>query len=94
MKEQPTIETHIASIPCGIVVDTYYHDSDDTGARWIECEWHVIDRKGYRADWLEDKLTPADVARIRREIDAHFEQLHDEAIINRYEAEQAWRDYR
>lgn len=75
------IETTIAGIPCLIGV-TYYEcvqgsysynaasDLDYYG--YSESEWEVLDRKGYKAAWLERKLTARDHDRINAEIDQYF----------------------
>lgn len=81
-KLNPDFETDIAGIPCGIVVDYYLNvppwrgSAYDCPSDWdyygyTEFEFTVVDRKGYRADWLAKKLTPGDEARIREE----YEQL-------------------
>lgn len=54
------VSTRIAGIPCLI---------DISGQ-----EWEVCDRRGYRAWWLERKLTPADEDRINEEICAHVQR--------------------
>ena len=35
---------------------------------WVDLDFEVLDRKGYRAKWLEEKLTDDDVSRIHDEI--------------------------
>ena len=75
------IETTIAGIPCIIGV-TYYESvrgsysynaaSDMDYYGYTEAEWDVLDRKGYKAAWLERKLTAADHDRINAEIDQYF----------------------
>lgn len=78
---QAEIETTIAGIPCLIGVTHYecvrgsysYNaasDMDYYGYR--EAEWEVLDRKGYKAAWLERKLTARDHDRINAEIDQYF----------------------
>lgn len=71
-------ESTIAGIPCGIVV-THYHntpahrgsphtcDSDMDYYGYTEFEFYVVDRKGYKAAWLEKKLTDEDNARLEAE---------------------------
>lgn len=49
------IESRVAGIPCLIKVDT----------NWC---WEVLDRRGYKAQWLERKLTAADRRRIENKI--------------------------
>lgn len=50
-----TLETTIAGIPCTVVV----HDAEPDLFGYT-----VYDRRGRRADWLEDKITDADEQRI------------------------------
>jgi hypothetical protein len=63
-------DSQIAGIPCQINV-TYM--TEYIPKTWYdpECggdfEFEVLDRKGYKAPWLEKKLTPADEARIYEE---------------------------
>ena len=75
------IETTIAGIPCLIGVTHYecvrgsysynaVSDMDYYG--YSEAEWDVLDRKGYKAAWLERKLTARDHDRINAEIDQYF----------------------
>ena len=78
------IECRIQGIPCLIDVDHYevvkgsyrwdeVSDLDYHG--YTECEYTVYDRKGYRAKWLETKITAADddviVAAIERDIEGY-----------------------
>ena len=48
------IESRICGIPCQI--------------RVVGDSWQVLDRKGYKALWLERKLTAADKRRIENQI--------------------------
>lgn len=81
-----TIETRIAGIPCLIGIDHFYvqepHrgsaftcDSRDDYYGYTECDFTVLDRKGYVANWLHNKLTPRDEDRIVEEIENYFEKL-------------------
>ena len=71
------INTHIAGIPCQILITSYTcqkplgprADSDYDCYGYSDCEYTVLDRKGYRAEWLERKMTDADRKRIGVEID-------------------------
>lgn len=68
------IDFRLSGIPCIIGV-TYYNKtkgsySYDAPSDWdyygyTECDWEVLDRKGYKAPWLERKLTD----NIRSDID-------------------------
>lgn len=68
MKHIADITTEIAGIPCGIVITHYAIERADDGD-FVERDWFVVDRKGYRADWLDAKLTKAQEREINYEID-------------------------
>lgn len=81
MTYEAEIETTIAGIPCLIGVTHYecvrgsynYHAASDMDYYgYSEAEWEVLDRKGYKAAWLERKLTARDHDRINAEIDQYF----------------------
>lgn len=81
MTYEAEIETTIAGIPCLICVTHYecvqgsynYHAASDMDYYgYSEAEWEVLDRKGYKAAWLERKLTARDHDRINAEIDQYF----------------------
>lgn len=68
--------TNIAGIPCQVNV-TYFHkqpalgpmcDSDWDCYGYTDIEFDVLDRKGYKAPWLERKMTLADKQRIDEEL--------------------------
>ena len=76
------IETTIAGIPCLIGVThyecvrgsyNYNAASDHDYYGYSEAEWEVLDRKGYKAAWLERKLTKSDINRIEAEIAEYFD---------------------
>jgi len=68
-------EHRIAGIPCIIAV-TYFHNtpawrgsahtcpSSDDYYGYTELEYDVLDKKGYKADWLAKKVTPDDETEI------------------------------
>lgn len=69
-------DSRIAGIPCQIDVTYAYagrpariygDPSDCYPAESDEFEFEVYDRKGYRAKWLENKLTESDIERIAKE---------------------------
>ena len=68
MKHNADFETTVAGIPCGIVITHYLIDSADDGD-FVERDWFVVDRKGYRANWLEKMINTKDERRINSEID-------------------------
>lgn len=81
MAERADFETTVGGIPCGVVIDSYvvnrpcpYADSDWDYYGYTECDWHLVDRKGYKAGWLALKMTPEDSRRIALEIEKHVER--------------------
>lgn len=76
------IKSNISGIPCLIGVTTFFikqpdpytWDSDWDYYGYTEIEFDILDRKGYRAPWLERKMTEDDEERIIREI----KEAHDE----------------
>lgn len=83
MKQSADFDTHIQGIPCGIKVLLYkYHEpwrgsiescpSEEDYYGGEDFEYTVLDRKGYEAEWLRNKMTPADEDRILREYKETF----------------------
>lgn len=76
-------ESNIQGIPCLIEITEYLKVKGDPttwASDWdfygyTESEWNVRDRRGYRAAWLENKLTDADRERIEIEINEVMEAL-------------------
>lgn len=74
----PDLETRVAGIPCQVRV-TYYqpydpgvwwgHPDQRTPEEGPDLEVELYDRKGYRARWLEQKLTDRDIERLRQELE-------------------------
>lgn len=70
-------DTRVAGIPCQCVVYSYYPSCGMrvTGTGFGDAEppepevfeFRLMDRKGYPAPWLEQKLTDADRARLKQE---------------------------
>ena len=61
---RPSFETTAAGIPCTCVIVGYepYVPARRSGSlagpeESASAEWILLDRRGYRARWLEDKLT-------------------------------------
>lgn len=78
-KETADFDTTVCGIPCGVVVDTYHYqppskkcaqqcETPDEFYGYTEIEWHLLDRKGYHARWLEDKMTDGDNETLEEEI--------------------------
>jgi len=79
------VESRICGIPCLIQVDSHVvvepwkgrvtdcpSDMDYHG--YCETEFTVFDRKGYKAPWLEKKMTEEDVERILEDINNHYSE--------------------
>lgn len=81
------MRTTIAGIPCQVDI-TYYEPYQS--ATWHEeasggeLEFDVYDRKGYRAAWLERKVTEDDEVRIFAEWEADLKAARDDARIEAY----------
>lgn len=81
-----SFESHIAGIPCLIAITDYEPVTPAVlNAPYDQCypeeggvqEWLVLDRKGYRATWLSNKMTPQDEFRILEEIDRFLKNSED-----------------
>ncbi len=78
MRHTPDMETTVRGIPCGVVVSYYSPPRPMAITGWgfgdaeppepEEIEWFLIDRKGYRADWLEAKMSERDRGEITSEL--------------------------
>ena len=71
-------------LPCKIGI-IYYNKVNPNPSTWdsdwdyygyTECEWELLDRKGYRAKWMDYKLTE----KIEGEIDTFIEEEMEEAF--------------
>jgi len=63
------VNTQIAGIPCiAAVLDYDMGDDDDAGTFCGRMNWVICDRKGYKADWLEKKMSKKDEARISNQV--------------------------
>ena len=77
-----TIESRISGIPCLIGVKDYFKqeaqgrraDSDWDCYGYSESDWDVLDRKGYKAKWLEKKLTSKEEEKINTQIEIYMEK--------------------
>ena len=72
-------ESTVAGIPCKVRVTYYtpYFPASYNGpAEGGDFEFELLDRKGYRARWLEKKVTEKDVDRLERE---YWDYLEDVA---------------
>lgn len=81
-------ETQVQGIPCRVRVTAWekyragqlygrpehcYPDEGGFGT------WELVDRKGYRATWLDKKITPQDEDRINREVFNYMETQNEYA---------------
>lgn len=71
------IKTHVGGIPCQAeMTGGYYQKPDyttwasdiDYYGGWIDLEFELYDRRGYKAGWLEKKMTEKDKERIIEEL--------------------------
>lgn len=71
------IETHIQGIPCQAEMvaghyqkpdHTTWASADDYHGGWFDVEFRIYDRRGYKAGWLEKKMTEKDEERIIEEL--------------------------
>jgi hypothetical protein len=76
MKHYADLDTTVNGIPCGVVVTHFLRvhgnsmaDSDWDYRGYTESEWFLVDRKGYKAAWLEKMLDDDDKIRISEEIE-------------------------
>lgn len=79
-------QTKVCGIPCTVVVTLYRKavpmriygsgmgDCDPPEPE--EFEFHLLDRKGYSAQWLEAKLTPVDEQQIYEDFQIYLENLN------------------
>ena len=79
-REFGDFDSHVKGIPCQVVIDSCTvvkgsfsrnapSDLDYHG--YSEVEFHLLDRKGYSASWLESKMSDADRDRIEGEVLSH-----------------------
>lgn len=81
------IEHTVCGIPCLIGVSSYSRvrgsysynaPSDCDYYGYTDCDWELLDRKGYRANWLAKKITSRDEDSINQAINDHFEGERDD----------------
>ena len=79
-RESGDFDSNVQGIPCQVVIDSCTvvkgsfsrnapSDLDYNG--YSEVEFHLLDRKGYAASWLESKMSDADRDRIEGEVLSH-----------------------
>ena len=76
VRERGDFDSNVQGIPCQVVIDrcmvvkgshSYNAPSDLDYYGYSEIEFHLLDRKGYPAAWLERKLRVEDIDRIEQE---------------------------
>lgn len=86
------ISYKLNGIPCQIGILHYLKvepnyntwDSRDDYYGFTECDWMILDRKGYYAEWLERKITSSIEDDINDTIEKYIEELRAEAEIDSY----------
>lgn len=82
-----TIEHRVAGIPCLIGVIDYssvkgsydYNAASDWDYNgYTESEWELLDRKGYRAKWLDYKLTDKETNDVESAIAEYMDSFADD----------------
>ena len=77
------IETKVAGIPCLIGVLSYSKvkgsfsrsaSSDMDYHGYVESEWELLDRKGYKATWLERKMNDQISDNLKEQISNYFKE--------------------
>jgi hypothetical protein len=68
------IPTTVNGIPCIAAVLDYDMGDDDEGTLCGRMNWVICDRKGYKADWLEKKMSLEDEKRISNEVIDYMER--------------------
>ena len=79
-KRVADFDTTVCGIPCGIILTHYWYMKGNFSPRAVdpgeyygeeEIEFDVLDRKGYTANWLAQKMSEQDVIDIEEEIREH-----------------------
>lgn len=79
-----TVNSTVAGIPCKLgVTDVGYYEPATYGKSWEDSEpedyeshtYDILDRKGYRAAWLDKKCTQSDLAAHQKAIDNHLQEV-------------------
>lgn len=66
-------ESRVSGIPCTVRVLSYANEpATFHHPGFFEFEYTIHDRKGYRAKWLENKITDNDVERLSEEYESRF----------------------
>jgi hypothetical protein len=78
------IEATVCGMPCIIGVIEYSSVAGDSRADsdwdyngYTDCDWEILDRKGYRANWLAKKMTVKDELAVEEAITNHMENEYE-----------------
>lgn len=79
MKHTPDFSTTVCGIPCGVIIESFTDVKPDYTSwaspedyyGYTKSEWFIVDRKGYRAEWLENKMSQNDRDEINAEVTKH-----------------------
>lgn len=72
---EPDFETIVDGIPCGVVIESItpgHNGGWEEPPADTEIEWSLVDRGGYAALWLEEKMTRDDEINIYSECIEHL----------------------
>ena len=69
------IPTTVNGIPCIAAVLEYDMGDDDEGTLCGRMNWVICDRKGYKADWLEKKMSHREKHRISNQVIDFMERV-------------------
>lgn len=79
----------LSGIPCLIGVESYFCQPPHRGSAWTcdsdmdyygydEMDWIILDRKGYKAEWLEKKITSSIEESIQTTIRNYFNNINND----------------
>jgi hypothetical protein len=71
------VQTTVGGIPCIAAVLDYDMSDDDEGTLCGRMNWVICDRKGYKANWLEKKMTVKEESRINDEVIDYMERKNE-----------------
>ena len=69
------VQTTVGGIPCIAAVLDYDMSDDDEGTLCGRMNWVICDRKVYKANWLEKKMSHREKHRICNEVIDFMERL-------------------
>lgn len=81
------IEHRVCGIPCLIGVLSYdsvkgsfsYNAASDLDYHgYSDSDWEILDRKGYRAKWLDAKMDSDEIAMVEERINEYFQDQQDD----------------